>query len=474
MPLKIRAIMYVTVSGVYVFLLELIPTSTKGVCMEKVYVTNVMHSNCFECSANALQCCKKNYDIENITTILENGIIESDYDLKNINAAKILIKPNWVRHNLNALDELCLTTHPNFIIAILNILVKYKPKEIIIGDAPIQGCNWDKLITESFINTVSNIAKESNVSIRIVDFRRTVFSESSNVVSNNRRDISKYVIFDLSDSSYLEPISTDKPIFRVNNYDPDRLAMSHRKGKHLYCIAKELFEVDYVIALPKAKTHQKTGITNALKLMVGLNGDKDYLPHHRVGGTGFGGDCYPGGNPLRRVSEYILDCANKNMGDAKYKLMKKITAILWKLSFPLKVHSLSAGWFGNDTTWRMVMDINKIIKYGKKDGTLSDKKQRTILYICDGIIAGQGDGPLNPDPLPLGIVMISENAAQMDRALAILMGYDIEQIPLIRQSILLEENDCEYYYNGEVVAISDMAKHAVQVKPPRGWPILIN
>ena len=115
-----------------------------------------------------------------------------------------------------------------------------------------------------------------------------------NQVDKNRSSISEYVIFDVGKDSYLEPITNDKKnLFRVNNYDPDRLAESHRAGVHKYCITKELFEADIIFSLPKVKTHQKAGITAALKNLVGLNGDKDYLPHHRIGGTEIGGDCYP-------------------------------------------------------------------------------------------------------------------------------------------------------------------------------------
>jgi uncharacterized protein (DUF362 family) len=76
--------------------------------------------------------------------------------------------------------------------------------------------------------------------------------------------------------SYLEEVSDDeRSPFRVTNYDPGRLAESHRKGVHKYCITKELFDADVVITVPKIKTHQKAGLTNALKILVGVNGDKD-------------------------------------------------------------------------------------------------------------------------------------------------------------------------------------------------------
>ena len=435
--------------------------------MNRVYIYSMANRD-------SIAMLREQYAFKTTRDTLRRVIAESGYDFTKYKDSIVLVKPNWVRHNTKPSDEICLTTHPNFVLAILSLLVHYKPKRIIIGDAPIQGCCWDELLTQNYIKLIIAISEQSGVPIKIVDFRRTVFAKSKNSVVSNLRDMSNYCIVDLAEKSYLEPITTNKSSFRVTDYHPVRLSASHHKGKHLYCIARELFDVDYVIALPKAKTHQKTGITNALKLIVGMNGDKDYLPHHRVGGTGFGGDCYPGRNLLRRVSEYFLDQANRNIGGSLYKPLKFASKMFWRVSLPKDVHHLAAGWHGNDTTWRMVMDLNMIVKYGVADGTLSDKQQRSILYICDGIIAGQGDGPLNPDPLPLGIVMLSDNAAQMDRALAVQMGYDPYMIPLVKESLKLETDDCEFYYNGKLVTIEEIVENSTtHAIPPPGWQPLL-
>ena len=66
-------------------------------------------------------------------------------------------------------------------------------------------------------------------------------------------------------------------------------------------------EADVIINLPKLKTHQKAGITCALKNLIGINGNKEYLPHHRIGGFELGGDCYPGSSDLKRALEFIHD-----------------------------------------------------------------------------------------------------------------------------------------------------------------------
>jgi hypothetical protein len=244
---------------------------------------------------------------------------------------------------------------------------------------------------------------------------------------------------------------------------------AHMPGVHKYCITRELFEADILLSLPKIKTHQKTGITGALKNLVGLNGDKDFLPHHRIGGTKFGGDCYPGGSYLRYWAELMLDEANRRQGRKSFYFWQKVSSLLWRLSFPGPEHQIAAGWCGNDTTWRMVLDIYKIIEYGKPNGTIADKPQRQILSLCDGIIAGQGDGPLNPLPLPLGIITFTNNPFINDRAMALLMDLPVEKIPLLTPIQLIDKRECKIYLNGEKLQLKDLKRYSIKVVPPRGW-----
>lgn len=395
------------------------------------------------------------------------GVLDNESLIK---GKKILLKPNWVLHNRQEDDELCLRTNDSILLAAMEIILEKKPAQIVIGDAPIQGCNWDKMLTRAFLDTLETLSKKHNIPIIVKDFRRVTFDPSLNNPVKDRNPLSDYVIFDLGNESYLEPISSDKNIFRVTSYNPDRLGESHRKGVHKYCITKELFDADIVITLPKVKTHQKAGITCALKNLVGINGDKDYLPHHRIGGQGFGGDCYPGKNYLRLWSELALDKANRNQGKVIYRFWIYITTLLWKLSLPKKVHDLAAAWYGNDTTWRMVMDLNKVALYGKKDGTLSKEPQRTLYSLCDGIIGGQGNGPLRPSPLPLGVISFSNNSSMTDICMATLMGFDIHQISLLQAAYQdIKTQEIEITLNGEITTYQNLSEFSVCTIPPPGW-----
>ena len=234
-------------------------------------------------------------DIPSLTASIKE-IIQDKLSVQNVKGKRVLIKPNWVLHSRCEADIISLRTHESFVLATLDIILSMSPSCVVVGDAPIQGCDWEKMLSQKFIAQIESLGKKYGIPVHIKDFRRVTFKPGKNVLTVERNPIDNYVILNTGNQSFLEPISsTDTNLFRVTDYNPDRLAESHQPGLHKYCITKELFDADVVLSLPKVKTHQKTGITAALKNMVGINGDKDFLPHHRIGGTERGGDCSPEG-----------------------------------------------------------------------------------------------------------------------------------------------------------------------------------
>lgn len=416
---------------------------------------------------------QKYNDINQLRDIVHELINEELINSKKIYGKRVLIKPNWVYHDLMPQDEICLRTHNNLLIVVLELILESKPSQVTIGDAPVQGCNWDKILTTTLRSQLVVIANKYKVPVYIKDFRRKTFSPKRNNPVHEINPITDYVIFDLGSESFLEPISSfEKNVFRVTCYNPDRLAESHQKGTHKYCISKELFNNDLIISLPKIKTHQKTGITGALKNLVGINGDKDFLPHHRIGGTERGGDCYPGKNILRYWSELSIDEANRKQGNMMYRFWSIISALCWKLSNPKELHHISAAWYGNDTTWRMVLDLNKIAIYGKINGMISYFPQREILTIGDGIIGGQGDGPLHPDPLPLGILSFSNDSGLHDYIITLLMKFNSNKISLIKNGLhsnCLQNENVSIIVNNEIMYFNQICEFGIDTIPPPGW-----
>jgi uncharacterized protein (DUF362 family) len=55
--------------------------------------------------------------------------------------------------------------------------------------------------------------------------------------------------------------------------------------------------------------------------------------------------------------------------------------------------------------------------------------------ITDGVIGGEGDGPLSPRPVRFGYLSFSDDVVPGDRANALAMGFDPDELPMLRGAI---------------------------------------
>lgn len=354
--------------------------------------------------------------------------------------AKVVIKPNFVMHENSGPGGMApLLTHRSLVQAATEAVLLAQPAEVMVGDAPLQGCDFDLLLKNAELVEWSHYLQRQDSRFKgIRDFRRTVatFVDGVRIADENALPEDRFVLFDLVGESLLEPITSDNPAFRVTCYDPRMMAKTHAPGCHRYLIAREVLEADVIVNLPKLKTHQKAGITCALKNLIGINGNKEYLPHHRIGGFELGGDCYPGSSDLKRALEFIHDRQNMTRSHAVGRIWHTAANQFYRL-LHLKGDQLGieGSWSGNDTIWRTCLDLNRILLYGTPEGTMADKVQRRVIHITDAIVAGQGNGPLSPEPLPMGLVVAGENAAAVDWIGAYLLGYPPENIPIVREAL---------------------------------------
>lgn len=353
--------------------------------------------------------------------------------------SKVVIKPNLVLHENEGPDSLLpLITHPYLIQAVVTEVLRAEPGTVLVGDAPIQKCEFNSLLHSTGLDVWAEDLHERDKRFKgIEDLRRTTCTGALGirVARENLRSEDEFVRFDLAEDSLLERVSEKAACFRVGDYDPSFLARTHAKGKHQFLISRHIIDADVVINLPKLKTHKKAGITCALKNLVGINGNKEYLPHHRVGGSDAGGDCYPGRSPIKRFLEYALD---RQVVASSYReaALWRASAIGARIICRLQGDKIDIGgsWSGNDTIWRTCLDLNRILLYGTSDGRMSDGIRRSVIHIADAIVAGQGDGPLAPDPLRMGLLLASRNAAAMDCVGAHLLQYEVERLPIVRHA----------------------------------------
>jgi uncharacterized protein (DUF362 family) len=352
---------------------------------------------------------------------------------------KVLIKPNLVLHENEGPWGLApLVTDAALVRAASEAALQAGASQVTVGDAPIQSCDLACLLQRNGLaDWARATARRDPRFTGIRDFRRTtcVLTHGVRVAAENLQPEDHFVLFDLGRDSLLEPITRDGGAFRVTWYDPRLMARTHGRGRHQYLIAKDVLDADVVINLPKLKTHKKAGVTCALKNLIGINGNKEYLPHHRIGGAAAGGDCYPNDSYVKRALETIADWRNQTQSRTGGLFYHALTFALTRV---LRARGDRLGyegsWSGNDTIWRTCLDLNRILLYGQADGRMAETPQRRVLHLVDAVIAGQGDGPLAPKPLPLGMLFAGHNAAAVDWVAAHLLGYDASRIPLVREA----------------------------------------
>lgn len=90
-------------------------------------------------------------------------------------------------------------------------------------------------------------------------------------------------------------------------FDHRLMRRHHAEARHEYLLANSVLDADLVINVPKLKTHIKAGVTAALKNLIGINGHKEYLPHHTNGCPASGGDQYPHRSYVKPVRNWVDD-----------------------------------------------------------------------------------------------------------------------------------------------------------------------
>ncbi|MBZ5598756.1 MAG: DUF362 domain-containing protein [Acidobacteriia bacterium] len=358
----------------------------------------------------------------------------------------VLLKPNMVhqQHPRDPQGWRYVITHGSIVRAVADYVWKAigKNGKIIVADAPQTDACFTEMVRLLGLDAIRGFYRSHDLNFELIDLRREEWTTRGGVVTERRPlPPNGYgdIAFDLGQGSEFATHESAGRYYGAD-YDADVVNHHHSGGRHEYLIAGCAIRCDVVFSLPKLKTHKKAGVTASLKNLVGVNADKNWLPHHTEGAPRQGGDEHP--NP-----------------DLKHKAERKLAAGLRRLSLAVPVVGpwalrgarqlgrpvfgdteqvvRSGNWWGNDTVWRMCLDLNKIVLYGNPDGSLraaAPQNRKRHYVLVDGILAGQGRGPMNPDPFPAGIAAFGLHAPSVDAACACLMGFDPDKIPIIRQA----------------------------------------
>src|ERR1700722_6289993 len=95
------------------------------------------------------------------------------------NFRRILLKPNWVKHQENtAFPISALVTSTHLIEAVVDACMEKYPavEEITVGDVPLQSCDWDSLLQQAGIHRlIAKYEHSRTPRIRFCDLRRERF-----------------------------------------------------------------------------------------------------------------------------------------------------------------------------------------------------------------------------------------------------------------------------------------------------------
>jgi hypothetical protein len=198
--------------------------------------------------------------------------------------------------------------------------------------------------------------------------------------------------------------------------------------------------VDAIISVPKLKTHKKAGVTIGLKNLIGINGDKNWLPHHTENTSHDAGDEHPVKADKRHGAERRIVAAVRStlpripmLGPRLHWVARQIGKRVFGDTEDVV---RSGNWWGNDTIWRTCLDLNKALAFGNSDGSMREPEAlpRRHFSFVDAVVAGEGRGPMNPDPVSMGMIAFGVNVPSVDAFCAAAIGFEPENVPIIRNA----------------------------------------
>jgi uncharacterized protein (DUF362 family) len=359
----------------------------------------------------------------------------------------VVIKPNFVRHFRESDPDHgdCVTTHGSVIRAVLDYayLALRGEGRLVIADAPQNDADFDVLRRMAGLDPITRVYRERlGFAVEVYDLRPEAASKVDGVIVGHRRlagDPAGYVRVDLGRHSAFAEIEELCHRLYGAEYDRAELVRHHTNGAHEYLVSRTVLEADCVISVPKLKTHKKVGLTANLKNLVGINGNKNWLPHHREGTRADGGDQYPDAGLRREAERAVLEVFRRwfpRLGPLRIALARPLKATGRRLFGDTDVDTVRSGnWYGNDTAWRMALDLTRLLFYADARGGLRDRPGRRFFSVVDGIVAGEGNGPLDPVPRPTGVILAGANPVAVDLACARLMGFDHGKIPMLHRAL---------------------------------------
>ena len=393
---------------------------------------------------------------------------------------RVVLKPNWVKEH----DERHpgpdqwehVVTHPAVIEAVIRWVAAQLNGEgsIIVCDAPQTDSSFSTLSRYCGLDEMIGRCRADfpGPKIELLDLRPEEWHAFDGVTVSKTQlpgDPLGDTFVALNEASEFVGFSGNGQLFGAS-FNMDETNERHQGERHEYMLCRTPMDADVFINLPKLKTHKKVGLTCALKNLVGINANKNWLPHHTEGTPDQGGDQFPAATTKAKLE-------HSWMGRAKRLVYGR--PLLSRLLVPLKkVGRLffgdtqkvvrSGNWHGNDTCWRMVLDLNKCLFDFDGEGQQRKRPMR-YLAIVDGIVGGEGNGPMAPDRKPCGTIIAGTHPAAVDMTAAMVMGFDWQRIRLLKNCFSMKERSFVSFQPSEIHVSSNKPEWAGPLGQATGW-----
>jgi uncharacterized protein (DUF362 family) len=357
----------------------------------------------------------------------------------------VVVKPNWVQESHEYIKSRweCVITHPDIVKAILSDLAHRMGGigTISICDAPHTYAKFSGIVAHGNMHQFIETLRLSfpDLKLELIDLRREIWIRQDEVVTQrvqNVHDPRGYARYNLATDSLFYNHPGEGRYYGAD-YDSSVVRQHHQGTIQEYLIAGTPICADLFVNIAKLKTHKKTGITCCLKNLVGINGDKNWLPHHSEGSPSTGGDEFPNLSLKNKVETTLKSIGMRLalnfsfLGPRIYAIMRSSgKSILGDSSSVIR----NGNWHGNNTCWRMVLDLNRCLLFGDIAGNVNPFHRKSYLGFVDGIQGGEGNGPICPEPVDSKVLIAGDNPAHIDAVCAKLMGYEPSKLPLIMHS----------------------------------------
>lgn len=289
----------------------------------------------------------------------------------------VLIKPNLVH---DATWRQGQTTHPAFLRPVIDYVYRAcgPSGRIILAEGPSAAGLFDSIVANLGLTAlVDHLATVHRVPIVLEDLNKAA------------RDATPLV-----DLGIWSELRTEERVWYDAHGNP--MVEGGDPGIGRYWISPSVLAADVVISVPKLKVHCSGGLTVTMKNMIGVIPAWD--------------------GPYEQA--HLKDCAHtSDVDEAAGKRGK---------------------YLDNDTIWRSIADLNRILLYADANGTLRPERQRGYLSIVDGIVAAEAS-QYDPVPRPLGSVIIGSEPVSVDAVAARVMGWDPRKLRTVTRAAVRAE-----------------------------------